>query len=107
MLLVAILAMLGNQGSLLGLERFAKHHHKTLNELLSTHLAESPSVSTFRLLLAQLDVGRFEVLLQQWIAAQPGVTEGESLFQKPRRGDRPEHLRHRCWRGDRSDTAAA
>jgi len=77
MLLVAILAILSNQGSLLGMERFAKRHRKTLNELLGTHIASPPSDSTFRLLLAQLDVEGFEDLLQQWMAAQPGV--GESV----------------------------
>jgi len=75
MLLVAILAILSNQGSLLGMERFAKRHRKTLNELLGTHIAKPPSDSTFRLLLAQLDVEGFETLLQQWMAAQPGVTD--------------------------------
>ncbi len=75
MLLLAILAMLSNQGSLLGIERFAKLHRKALNELLGTHIAKPPSDSTFRLLLAQLDVDGFEALLQQWMAAQPGVTE--------------------------------
>ena len=75
MLLVAILAILSNQGSLLGMERFAKRHRKTLNELLGTHIAKPPSDSTFRLLLAQLDVEGFENLLQQWMASQPGVTE--------------------------------
>ena len=75
MLLVAILAILSNQGSLLGMERFAKRHRKTLNELLSTHIAKPPSDSTFRLLLSQLDVDGFDTLLQQWMAAQPGVTE--------------------------------
>ena len=74
MLLVAILAILSNQGSLLGMERFAKRHRKTLNELLGTHIANPPSDSTFRLLLSQLDVDGFEALLQQWMAAQPGVT---------------------------------
>ena len=75
MLLVAILAILSNQGSLLGMERFAKRHRKTLNELLGTHIAKPPSDSTFRLLLAQLDVEGFQALLQQWMAAQPGVTD--------------------------------
>ena len=75
MLLVAILAILSNQGSLMGMERFAKRHRKTLNELLGTDVAKPPSDSTFRLLLAQLDVEGFETLLQQWIAAQPGVTD--------------------------------
>jgi hypothetical protein len=75
MLLVAILAILSGQGSLLGMERFAKRHRKTLNQLLGTHIAKSPSDSTFRWLLSQLDVEGFESLLQQWIAAQPGVPE--------------------------------
>ncbi|WP_255002914.1 transposase family protein [Cyanobium sp. HWJ4-Hawea] len=60
MLLVSILAILSNQGSLLGMERFPKRHRKTLNELLGTHIAKPPSDSTFRLLLAQLDVDVFE-----------------------------------------------
>jgi hypothetical protein len=34
MLLVAILAILSNQGLLMGMERFAKRHRMTLNELL-------------------------------------------------------------------------
>ena len=75
MLLVAILAILSGQGSLLGMERFAKRHRKTLNQLLGTHIAKSPSDSTFRWLLSQLDVEGFESLLQQWITAQPGVLE--------------------------------
>ena len=58
MLLEAILSILSNQGSLMGMERFAKRHRKILNELL-----------------AQLDVEGFEALLQQWIAAQPGVSD--------------------------------
>jgi hypothetical protein len=72
MLLVAILS---GQGSLLGMERFAKRHRKTLNELLGTHIGKPPSDSTFRLLLAQLDVDGFEALLQEWMAAQPGVSD--------------------------------
>jgi hypothetical protein len=36
------------------MERFAKRHRLTLNELLGTHFCKSPSVSTFRLLRAQL-----------------------------------------------------
>ena len=75
MLLVAILAILSNQGSLLGMERFATRHRKTLNKLLGTQIASPPSDSTFRLLLAQLDMEQFEDLLQQWMAAQLGVTE--------------------------------
>ena len=75
MLLVAILSILSNQGSLMGMERFAKRHRQTLNELLGTDVAKPPSDSTFRLLLAQLDVEGFEALLQQWIAAQPGLID--------------------------------
>ena len=56
----------------LGMERFAKRHCKTLNDLLGTHIGKPPSDSTFRLLLAQLDVDGFEALLEQWMAAQPG-----------------------------------
>jgi hypothetical protein len=44
-------------------------------ELLGTHVAKPPPDSTFRLLLAQLDVERFEAMLQQWMADQPGVTD--------------------------------
>ncbi len=45
MLLVAILAIRSGQGSLLGMERFAERHLKTLNQLLSSHIAKSPSDS--------------------------------------------------------------
>jgi hypothetical protein len=75
MLLVAILSILSGQGSLVGMERFAKRHRQTLNELLGTTFGKSPSDSTFRLLLAQLDVTGFETLLRDWVAAQPGVAE--------------------------------
>ena len=75
MLLVAILSILSGQGSLVGMERFAKRHRQTLNELLGTDFGKSPSDSTFRLLLAQLDVAGFEILLRDWMAAQPGVAE--------------------------------
>ena len=75
MLLVAILAILSNQGSLMGMERFAKRHRKTLNELLGTQIAKPPSDSTFRLLLAQLEVECFESLLQDWVRAQIGEAE--------------------------------
>ena len=64
MLLVAILAILSGQGSLVGMERFAKRHRLTLNKLLGTDFGKSPSDSTFRLLLAQLDVAGFESLLR-------------------------------------------
>lgn len=75
MLLVALLAILSGQGSLLGMERFPKRHRNTLNQLLGTHIAKSPSDSTFRWLLSQLDVEVFESRLQQWITAQPGVPD--------------------------------
>jgi hypothetical protein len=75
LLLVAILAILSNQGSLVGMERFAKRHRKTLNQLLGTQIDKSPSDSTFRWLLMQLDVEGFEGLLLQWMTAQPGVTD--------------------------------
>jgi len=75
MLLVAIFSILSGQGSLVGMESFAKRHHQTLNALLDTDFGKSPSDSTFRLLLAQLDVPGFETLLRDWMSAQPGVTE--------------------------------
>ena len=75
MLLVAILSIVSGQGSLVGMERFTKHHHQTFNALLSTDFGKSPSDSTFRLLLAQIDVPGFETLLRDWIAAQPCLTE--------------------------------
>jgi hypothetical protein len=75
MLLLVILTMFSNQGSLLGMERYAKLNRQTLNGLLATHIANPPSDATFRLLLAQLDVDGFEALLQQWMAAQPSFTE--------------------------------
>ena len=68
-LLVAILAILSGQGSLLGMERFAKRHRKTINTLLDTHIAKTASDSTFRQLLAQLDVEGFESLLKLWMVA--------------------------------------
>ena len=76
MLLVATLAILRNEGSLVGSERFAKRHRQTLNELLGTDFGKSLSDSTFRLLLAQLDLPGFETPLRDWMAAQPGVAEG-------------------------------
>lgn len=76
MLLVAILTILSNEGSLVGIERFARRHRQVLNELLGTDFGKEPSDSTFRLLLSQLDVAGFETLLRQWMSAQPGVAEG-------------------------------
>jgi hypothetical protein len=55
---------------------YAKRHRLVLNELLGTDFAKAPSDSTFRLLLAQLDVAAFETLLRDWMAAQPAVAEG-------------------------------
>ena len=75
MLLVAILTILSKQGSLMGMERFAKRHRKTLNALLGTQIAKPPSDSTFRMLLAQLKVVGFESLLQDWVCAQIGEAE--------------------------------
>jgi hypothetical protein len=46
MLEIAILAILCNHGSLIGMERFAKRHRKTLNELLGTDVANPPSDAT-------------------------------------------------------------
>lgn len=50
MLLVAILTILSSQGSLVGMERFAKRRRQTL-KLLGTEFRKSPADSTFRLLL--------------------------------------------------------
>ena len=58
MLLVSILSILSGQGSLVGMERFAKRHRQTLNELLNTDFGRSPSDSTFWLLLAQVQTQR-------------------------------------------------
>jgi hypothetical protein len=75
-LLVAILAILSNEGSLVGMERFSKRHRQTISELLGTDFGKSPSDSPFRLLLSQLDVAAFEALLRNWTAAKPSVAEG-------------------------------
>jgi hypothetical protein len=61
MLLDGMLSILSGQGSLVGMERFAKRHSQTLNDLLGTDFGRLPSDSTFRLLLAQLDVPGFGV----------------------------------------------
>jgi hypothetical protein len=63
MLLVAILS---NEGFLVGIERLPRRHRQVLNELLGTDFGKEPSDSTFRLLLSQLDVAGFETLLRQW-----------------------------------------
>jgi hypothetical protein len=75
LLLVAILAILSGQGSLLGMDRFPIRHRKTHNELHGTHIGKPPSDPTFRLLLAQLDVEGFERLLQAWMISQNGDCE--------------------------------
>lgn len=84
---MAILSILSGLGSLVGMERFAwpqasaqeQRHRATPNELLGTDFGKSPSDSTFRLLLAQLDVAGFERLLRDWMTAQPGVAELDTL----------------------------
>jgi hypothetical protein len=76
MLMVAILAILSNKGSLVSIERFARRHRQVLNELQGTDFGKESSDSTFRLLLSQLDVAGFEALLRQWMSAQRGVAEG-------------------------------
>ena len=53
---MSIMSILSGQGSLVGMERFAKRHRQAFNELLGTDFAKSPSDSTLRLLLAQLVV---------------------------------------------------
>jgi hypothetical protein len=45
------------------IEKFANCHRKTLNQCLGSHILKAPSNSTFRLLLAKLDVESFEGLL--------------------------------------------
>ena len=57
------------------MERFAKRHRQTLNELLGSDSGQSPSDSTLRLLLAQLVVTGLVTLLRNWMAAQPGMAE--------------------------------
>jgi hypothetical protein len=76
MLLVAVLAILSNEGSLVNIERFARRHRQVLNELLDTDFGKEPSDSTFRLLLSQLDVAGFETPLRQWMSSQSGVGDG-------------------------------
>jgi hypothetical protein len=76
MLLVAILTILGGQGSLRWMVRFAKRNHQTLNKLLGSDFGKSPSDSTFGLLLTQLDVAGFENLLLSWRVALPRLTGG-------------------------------
>jgi hypothetical protein len=56
--------------------RCAEGHRQTLNELLGSEFCKSRLVSTFRLLLVQLDVPGFEALLLDRMKAQPGEREG-------------------------------
>jgi hypothetical protein len=76
MLLVAILTILNNEGSLVGIERFARRHREVLNELLGTNFGKESSDSTFRLLLSQLDVAGFETLFRHCMSAQSDVADG-------------------------------
>jgi hypothetical protein len=76
MLLVAILAILSGQGSLVGMERFATRHLALVNEVLGLEIGKPPSDSTFRYLFLQLDVEAFETLLLQWMSQQPALADG-------------------------------
>ena len=76
MLLVAILAILSGQGSLVGMERFATRHLALLNEVLGLEIGKPPSDSTFRYLFLQLDVEAFEALLLHWMSQQPALVDG-------------------------------
>ena len=75
MLLVAILVVFSGQPSQMVTVRFAKRYPQAINQLLGKDLDKTPSDSTFRLLLTQLDVDTFEAPLKGWTAAQPGVAE--------------------------------
>ena len=71
MLLESILLIHSGQGSLVGLERFAKRNRQTLNELLGTDSGKSPSDSAFRLLLSQLDMpGLKSCCTTGWLPSQ-------------------------------------
>jgi hypothetical protein len=84
MLLVAILAILSGQGSMVGMERYsfgegfayAKRHLALLNEVLGLEIGKPPSDSTFRYLFLQLDVEALEALLLQWMSQQPALVDG-------------------------------
>jgi hypothetical protein len=62
------------------MERFAKRHRQTLNELLGTDSGQSPSDSTLRLLLAQLVVTGLVTLLRNWMAAEPGMAIAQTTY---------------------------
>lgn len=53
---ILLVSTLSGQDSLMEMERFANHDRQTLNGLLGTDFGKTSSDSTFRLLLAQLDV---------------------------------------------------
>ena len=93
MLLVAILAILSGQGSLVGMERFAKRHLALLNDVLGLEIRKPPSDSTFRYQFLQLDVEAFEALLLQWMSQQLALVEGVDTlvrWQDAARLDRSE-----------------
>ena len=76
MLLVAILAILSDEGSLLGMGAFRlaplqDPQRAPGHSTSSSHRQTPPSACCS----AQLDVEAFEALLQQWMAAQLGVTD--------------------------------
>ena len=82
-LLVPILAILSNDSSLVGMERFARRHVEVLYESLVTDSGKEPSDSTFRLLLSELDVAGFVTLVRQYMSdmsAHPGVAEGLEML---------------------------
>jgi hypothetical protein len=62
------------------MERFAKRHRQTLNELLGSDSGQSPSDSTLRLLLAQLVATGLVTLLRNWMAAQPGMAIAQTTY---------------------------
>ena len=61
-----------NEGSLLGMEGLAQHR-KILSELLGTHIDNTASDWTIRLLLYELNADDFDGILPREIAAQPDV----------------------------------
>ena len=79
MLLVAILAILSGQGSLVGMERFAKRHRQTLNELLGTDFGKSPSDSTFRLGDFQERCHSLAATQAAWINGSSRIGSGSSV----------------------------
>jgi len=78
-LLPEFLSILCGQGSLVGMERSARRHHQSLNQLLGNDASKSPSDSTFRLQLAQPDVAGFVSLLRDSMTPQPGFSDLNTL----------------------------